>query len=131
MYDQKTRILVGMAAIAALAVTGVAAVQREKQDHQSVAGQWILSAEGGPHPIKIRLGLEQDGTKVTGSVENPHGGSDFRVSGTLVARKLALAAVDGTDLELSGELKDDGTMAGVMSTARGDLEWVAKRAGGR
>jgi hypothetical protein len=28
-------------------------------------------------------------------------------------------------------LKDDGTMAGVMSTARGDLEWVAKRAGGR
>ncbi len=127
MHERKVRIIAVTAAIALLTMTALTAAQRERRDEVSIAGSWTLSASGGPHPITIRLVLEQDATNVTGTLENPHGGSDFQVTGKFVGRKLTLTGADGTDLELAGELKDDGTMAGMLSSTRGDLPWIAKR----
>lgn len=123
------RVAAMVATIALLAVGGSVHAQHEQREQVSVAGRWTMSVSG-PHTTTLRLTLEQEETKVKGALENPHGGSDFQAAGTLVGRRLTLTGTSGTDLELSGELKDDGTMAGTLSSARGDLQWVAKRVAG-
>jgi hypothetical protein len=101
--------------------------QGRSDDRASIAGRWLISAQG-PHALSLALTLDQEGTRLTGTLANPHGGADFPVAGTFADRKLTLAVTSGADLELAGELKSDGTLAGTLSSARGDLEWTAKRA---
>ncbi len=114
----------------ALATGSLDAQHDERRDASSVAGRWTLSLVG-PHALSMGLVLEQDGTKVTGTLANPHGGGDFPVAGTFADRKLTFSVTSGSDMEFAGALKNDGTLAGEMSSARGDLEWTAKRVSGK
>jgi len=116
------------AAIALLTLTGSVNAQHDRRDHVSVAGRWMVSI-AGPHSMAMRMTLEQDKTMVKGTFEDPHGG-ELQLTGTFVGRKLVLAVTSGSEMELAGELKDDGTLAGSLSGARGDFEWTAKRTAG-
>jgi hypothetical protein len=100
--------------------------QHEKHDSASVAGRWIVSLQG-PHSVSMTLVLEQKDTKVSGTLSNPHGGGGFPVAGSFADGKLLMTVTSGSDMEFVGTLKNDGTMAGDVSTARGDMEWTAKR----
>lgn len=114
--------------VAVLAIAGPAHAQHEGRDHASVAGRWTVSVTG-PHGVALRMALQQDKTTVKGTLEDPHGG-EFQLAGTFVDRKLTLKGTSGADIELVGEVKADGTMAGTLSGSRGDFEWSAKRAAG-
>lgn len=98
-------------------------------DATTVAGQWRVDL-AGHHNVSMRMTLEQDKTTIKGTLQDPHGG-EMQLTGTFAGHKLALATTSGTEMELAGELREDGTLAGSLSGARGDFEWTATRVKGR
>jgi len=101
-----------------------AAASKEK----GVSGTWTMSAEG----YVLTLIVAQSGTKVSGTLEGPHG--PMPVTGKFAKGRLTFAA-DGPDgvagkLEISatGVLQRDGTLAGSLtSVTSGTLKWTAVR----
>jgi hypothetical protein len=95
-----------------------------------VAGKWSMTVDTGPaHGITtMGLTLEQDGNKVTGTLQSPHG--DVPVSGELAKGALTLATTDSSEMKatIHGKLSDDGKLAGYLSTTRGDMKFTAERA---
>ena len=98
----------------------------------TVTGTWTMSVEGGPHgAATMGLVLKQNGTKVTGTFASGHG-PDQAVSGELVDGVLKLdTGGEGEGdhrIIFSAKLKDDGTLAGSLSSPVGDMRWTARRA---
>ena len=95
----------------------------------SVSGSWTLSEDGGSHGhVGMSLSLTQDGSTVTGTFESGHG-PEMPVKGTFKDGELKLET-DGTadsKIIFSGKLKDDGSLAGFLSSPMGDMKWTAKR----
>ena len=108
---------------AAIAMAAVAA--------PSVAGAWTLTVEGNPHgDATMTLDLKQDGTKVTGTFVSGHM-PDMDVAGEFADGQLRVATTHGTDDEkivFTATLKEDGTLAGIVSSPMGDMKWTATRA---
>jgi hypothetical protein len=109
-------------AILALGVGGYAAAG-------TVTGTWTMTVEGGPHGnATMGLVLKQDGTKVTGTFASGHA-PDEAVSGELVDGVLKIETGGSSDARIifSAKLKDDGTLAGIISSPMGDMKWTAQR----
>ena len=103
-----------------------------EQAAPNVAGTWNISLQGH----QVALVLEQDGHTLTGTLMIM--GKDVPVDGTLAERVLSLtgagvvgdhAGEETVPLKLTATLKDDGTLDGEMSTARGPMKWTAERLG--
>jgi hypothetical protein len=97
----------------------------------SLTGTWTMNVTGGPHgDATMGLTLQQDGTKVTGTFVSGHA-PDMAVSGEFKdgALKLQTAAdKDGNAVLFEAKLRDDGTLAGYISSSVGDMKWTATRA---
>ena len=94
-----------------------------------VGGHWKMSVQGGPHGnATMGLILKQEGTKVTGTFATGH--ADMPVTGEFADGALKLESVSSGDSKiiLSAKLKDDGTLAGYISSPMGDMTWTATRA---
>lgn len=95
----------------------------------SVAGTWTMNVDTGPAHGNTTMGLtlEQDGSKVSGTLQSPHG--DVPVSGELVNGALTLATSDSSEMRATvhSKLREDGTLSGYMSTSRGDMKFTAER----
>ncbi|MEW5982606.1 MAG: hypothetical protein AB1806_09575 [Acidobacteriota bacterium] len=105
--------------------------QKPDQQAATVDGNWIMSLEGPQGPMQVSMVLKQEGTKVTGSLTSQMG--ETALEGTFEAGKLAFAIAfeggSGTmEIYFAAELKEDGTLAGVLSGPMGDMPWVAERA---
>ena len=97
----------------------------------SVSGSWSMTVDGGSHGnVGMALTLTQEGERVTGTFESGHG-PDMAVKGTFKAGELTLETEGSADSKIifNGTLKDDGTLAGVISSPMGDMKWTAKRRG--
>jgi len=95
----------------------------------TVTGTWTMTVLGSPHgDMTMGLTLKQDGTKVTGTLASPHG--EMAVTGEFADGDLSLATGGGDDekLTFSAKLKDDGTLAGYLSSPMVDMKWTASRA---
>lgn len=96
----------------------------------SVSGTWTLAVEGGPHGnATMGLTLKQEGTKVSGTFVSGHG-PDMAVKGEFVDGALKLRTEtdnEGDAIVFSAKLRDDGTLAGYISSPVGDMKWTAKR----
>ncbi len=95
----------------------------------SVTGSWTMSVTGGPHgDATMGLVLTQEGTKVTGTFASGHS-PDMAVSGEIVDEALKLeTAADGEHrIIFTAKLKQDGTLAGIISSPMGDMKWTAER----
>jgi hypothetical protein len=95
----------------------------------TVTGSWTMTVEGGPHgKMTMGLVLKQDGTKVTGTFASGHA-PDQAVSGDLVDGVLKIQSEGDSDHQVifKGTLKNDGTLAGTVSTPVGDMTWTAQR----
>jgi len=85
-----------------------------------------------PHgPMAATLTLKQDGKKVTGTFESDHTGHRV-LEGEFADGTLSLGTPDsgsdpGQAFTITAKLKDDGTLAGYVSSAAGDMTWTAKR----
>ncbi|HEY2433239.1 MAG TPA: hypothetical protein VGI12_11250 [Vicinamibacterales bacterium] len=99
----------------------------------TVDGAWTMTVSGSPHgDAAMGLTLKQDGTKVSGTFSSPHG--DMAIAGEFVNGELKLSTTSGTEDEkilFSARLRDDGTLAGSVSSPMGDMTWTARRAAGQ
>jgi hypothetical protein len=109
-----------MAALA-MAVTMTAA--------PSVTGAWTMKVTGGPHgDATMALTLTQDGTKVNGTFVSGHG-PDMAVKGTFADGELKIETEGDSEHRIAfmAKLKDDGTLAGYISSPMGDMKWTATK----
>jgi hypothetical protein len=96
----------------------------------SVSGTWTMTVTGGPHgDATMGLVLKQEGTKVTGTFASGHG-PDMEVTGEFVDGALKVETADTGDGKIlfNARLKEDGTLAGYVSSPMGDMKWTASRA---
>src|SRR5262245_7467610 len=118
---KRTAIVAALALLVATAALATA---------PSVAGNWTMTIEGSPHGnMTAGLVLKQDGTKVTGTFASGHT-ADMTVSGEFVNGELKIETAGDGDSKISftGKLKEDGTLAGYISSPMGDMRWTAARA---
>ena len=133
-------------AIATVALgVGLSAQDKKTDDTKTVAGTWNI--EMMSH--QVALVLEQEGTKVTGTLMMM--GNDIPLKGDFVDGKLTLVGVQsessadphgdhggahGGDPHAEGgaeprpitaTLLEDGTLAGEMQTNRGPVKWTGER----
>jgi len=100
-------------------------------DTPTLAGAWILTAKG-EHQVQLGLELTQDGNKVSGTLMVM--GRSVTLEGEFVDNTLSLSGdgggagghLDGT-VKLSATLEADGTLDGVLRTAKISLPWTAER----
>ena len=96
----------------------------------SVSGAWAMKVEGTPHgTMMMGLTLKQEGTKVTGKFTSGHM-ADTAVSGEFADGELKLETAGSADEKIvfTARMKDDGTLAGYLSSPVGDMQWTASRA---
>jgi len=107
-----------MVASAAALVTSSAA---------TVSGTWSMSIDSPHGNMKTSMTLKQDGTKVTGTFRSQM--PDMSVEGTFENGTLRIETSDTAEHKLvfSAKLKDDGTLAGNLSSDMGDMNWTAER----
>jgi hypothetical protein len=111
------------------ATTGIPA-QGENSRSDSVAGEWELVVRGpAAHgDLTATMELMQDGSKVTGTF-GAHGRT-HKIAGQFDNRELSLETTDTPAdhaLTLTAKLKEDGTLAGYLSSSMGDMQWTASR----
>ena len=114
----------------------VAATPQQKPDEKktadapSAAGKWTLTAETPHGSMDFHLALKQDGAKLTGTFTAQSG--DTPVAGEVANGVLTFKMTQAPDgfpaLAFRAKLKDDGTMAGTMSSDSGDMTFIARRA---
>lgn len=125
------RLVAAVSAAATLGVGVLAQAQPAKtQDTANVNGRWILAVKGTAHgDTTMGLTLKQEGSKVTGTFASPHG--DVPVKGEFADNALDLATVvrgaHDPDVTFKAKLKDDGTLAGYLSSQMGDMSFTAER----
>ncbi len=99
------------------------------QDAQ-VAGAWDLSAAGrGGNMVTQTLTLQQDGTKLTGSLKSQRG--ENPITGTIMGNNIAFSVSINTP---NGDIKIDYTgtvtgdsMKGTRTVNGNSSDWTAKR----
>ena len=106
---------------------GVALTAAASAQGSSIVGKWDVSADSPHGKLTLELDLKQEGDVVTGTVLT------FRsqrqpVKGDFKKGALTLQTTSGDEIAFSATLKPDGTLAGHLSTAQGDLNWTATRA---
>lgn len=84
---------------------------------QSVAGTWTMSVPG----MSLGLVMAQDGEKISGTLESPHG--QIQLKGEFSKGKLTLAgaSTDSHPVQFSGNgtLGVDGSLSGSLSVNQG------------
>jgi hypothetical protein len=104
---------------------------QDNKGTSGVAGAWDLVVKGpAAHgDLTATLELEQDGSKVTGTF-TAHGRT-HKLAGQFDNTELRLETVDTPadhTMSLTARLKDDGTLAGYLSSSMGDMQWTGSRA---
>jgi hypothetical protein len=112
-----------LAVIAACALTAAAVAAAP-----SVTGTWSMSVDSPHGAATMGLVLKQDGTKVAGTFASGHS-PDMALEGEFADGTLKLDTTEGGDAKImfTGKLKDDGTLAGYLSSQMGDMKWTATR----
>lgn len=123
------RIFIIIAGLMATAAGPLSAQKEKKAAEPGVAGRWTMTVDGGPHgAVSMGLALKQEGRKVTGIFSSPHG--DMTVEGEFTEGALKLATTGGdadSQITFDARLKEDGTLAGYLSSQMGDMKWTAER----
>jgi len=129
-----TRILSLVVAIVLGVSTVSAQAKTQSNDAKgsvTIAGTWNMNVEGQQNTITLTL--KQQGKKVTGTFANPQRGV-VPLDGEFADGKLTFSVTlggghgGGRQLSFRGEMKKDGTLAGKVSSSRGDMTWTARRA---
>jgi hypothetical protein len=130
-----TRV-VTLAVALAFGATAAAAQSAPKPDAkkpaaESLAGKWTLSAETPHGSMEFGLAIKQEGAKITGTFTTPQNG-DIPIAGEYTEGTLTFHLTNAPDgfpaLAFKARLKDDGTLAGTMSSDANDMVFVGKRA---
>ncbi len=113
-----------------LAGIGAVAQGSNASNGKEIAGEWEMTVKGpAAHgDLTATMELRQQGKKVTGTFV-AHGNT-HNVAGEFDNGELAVETTDTVHdkvISITGRLKDDGTLAGYLSSAMGDMQWTASR----
>jgi len=122
------RMAICFAALCAFALVSATRAQTTA-DVPKVAGSWEMTAEGPQGPMTQTLTIEQDGSKIKGTIKGQRGELPFE--GTAEGNKLNFTAKRSTPngemvIEYSGTVNGD-SIKGTMKTPRGERPFTAKR----
>ena len=111
------------------AITGLSA-QGEENRSGSVAGTWQLVVKGpAAHgDLTATMELAEERGKVTGTFA-AHGRT-HTLAGQFDDGELSLETTDTPSdhtMTFTAKLKEDGTLAGYLSSSMGDMQWTASR----
>jgi len=115
---KKKMFVVGIIALT-LAMTAAVLYAQE-----SVAGKWVMSVQ----ELSLQMVLFQDGEKISGTLESPHG--EIRLTGQFSKGKLTIAGEpDSHAMQLSGSavLLSDGSLSGNLSANLMEMKFTAIR----
>ncbi len=120
-----------LAAALALFATATAGAQSGAGKSANIAGAWQVTVTGpAAHgDMTATMNLKQDGSKVTGTFA-AHG-TEHQLKGQFADGELELESTDtpaDKSLTFNAKLKEDGTLAGYLSSPMGDMQWTAARA---
>ena len=95
---------------------------------QSVAGKWMMSVQG----MSLRLEMAQDGEKISGTLDSPHGVIPLTGAFSKGMLTLAGASTEEHPVQFAGTatLKADGSLAGSISANLMEMNFTAVRAPG-
>ena len=124
----RTRLAV-LAALALFASSAPAA-DRAKKPAPTVSGAWTLTVQGpAAHgDMPATLDLKQEARKVTGTFAL--NGKSQPIAGEFNGGALSIQTTDTASeaaLAFEAQLKEDGTLAGHVSTPMGDMKFKATR----
>ena len=113
---------------AVMLVTAMALATTQAAD-RTVGGTWQMAI--AETPMSMRMVLAQKGTRVTGTLYNPHS-NPIALSGEFEnGRFRFFGSSKGGEWDYNlagiGELKDDGSLAGSLTSNVGDMKWTATR----
>jgi hypothetical protein len=91
-----------------------------------VDGKWDLIAETPHGKLTLELDLKQNADAVSGTLLNFRGEKQ-PVQGSFKSQTLTVETTSGEEIALTGKLAADGTLAGQLSTSRGDVQWLGTR----
>lgn len=98
-----------------------------------VAGKWRMSIVFPNGDGAAGLELVQQGTRLTGRFVAAFAGGEVPVEGEWTNGTFTFSASTtggrhpGEQLDFSGTLEEDGTLAGTLSASFGDFRWAAER----
>ena len=96
---------------------------------QSLAGEWIMFVHG----MSLKLVMVQDGEKISGTLESPHG--EIRLAGDFSRGKLTLsgASPEPGAVHFAGAatVASDGSLSGSLSVDLTEMNFTAVRAVGK
>ena len=122
------RIAICLVALCAFALAYATRAQTTP-DAPDVAGTWEMSSQGPQGTMNQTLTIQQDGTKIKGTIKGQRGEAPFE--GTVEGNKLNFTVKRDTPngeltLEYSGTVEGD-SIKGTVKTPRGERSWTAKR----
>ncbi len=111
--------------------SSVVAAQETGAAKAGVTGNWEISMQGPQGPMTRKAEFKQEGETLTGRVETRGGWADIKegkVSGSDFSFVMEMTRGDQTfRQEYKGTLKEDGTIAGTITSPRGEMPWTGKR----
>ena len=110
-----------------LLICGVSASAADEP--ANVAGAWEMSSQGPNGPMTQTLTIQQDGSKIKGTLTGRRGDTPFEgtVTGNKIAFTIKRETPNGTFTMEYAATVDGDSMKGTVHSGRGDREWTAKR----
>ena len=129
--DSRTRKMIRVVVAAAVlaAAPAYAAAQAPAKPAASVAGKWDMTVTGPDGaPMSGVATFKQEGKKLTGTLNGPTG--EVALEGEYAEGKIMFGISIPSDqgpmnIGFAGNLKDDGTLAGMASGPFGEIPWSA------
>lgn len=127
----KHKILLALALASSALILG-SAMAVAADEPAKVAGAWELTAENPRGTNTQTMTIEQDGSKIKGTLKGTRGERAFEgtISGDKIAFTVKIETQNGTfSIEYSGTVTGD-SMSGTSHSERFDGKWTAKRSEG-
>ena len=130
--DSRSRKMIRLLVAAAVLAAPLTAVAMAQAKPAAIDGNWNMTVtmpDGTPMPVATVFKTE--GKKLTGTLTSPQG--ETPLEGEYADGKIKFGiSVPGEGgqamtIGFAGDLKDDGTLAGVASGPMGELPWKAER----
>jgi hypothetical protein len=111
-----------------LIITLAVSASALRADEKNVSGKWVMAVP----EMSFGMVLTQNGTKVEGTLESPHGPIALKGEFDHGAITLAGKSSGGDlliELTATGKMETDGSLSGRLTSNVGDMPWTATRDG--
>ena len=131
MDSRSRKVMLVLMAAAAIAAAPAVATLSAQAKPAAIDGAWDMTVTGPDgSPMTVKAVFKTEGKKLTGTLTGPQG--EVALEGEYADGKVAFGiAIDGPEgpmrIGFAGNLKEDGTLAGMASGPFGEIPWTAAK----